>query len=395
MSPDSRWVTVIYPDDFVELWQLGSDPARVDTWSVRRQVVNQTNNVEFSPDGRWLGTVDANGKALLRDLHEPSEFHPLSGEAGNVTAVVFDGQGQALFVGNTQGEITQWPLDASQPWRSPLPAPGRMDAVISVAFSEDDDYLIAGGNRGVVHRWHLGEQDRYSSIYRPQDIHSMDMGSVLRVGYGHDGRLLTWEFDETGERVARELDLGHRGESLGRSAKEAGVSPAGATIRSAEVLLTWADDFKVFASSEGGNRINVWDLSTTVYHQSLQWLGRLPPPRTIEAVGQPAIVALALSPDGGSLATGHEDGSVRLLTLERARTVAEGTLLSGPDERISELQFSADGRQLAAAAADRMYLWETDTQALFDLGCRIAGRNMTSPEWTRYIGERSYDATCD
>ena len=228
-----------------------------------------------------------------------------------------------------------------------------------------------GETAGVVHRWHLGEQDRYSSIYRPQDIHSMDMGSVLRVGYGrdgerivlatHDGRLLTWEFDETGERVARELDLGHRGESLGRSAKEAGVSPAGATIRSAEVLLTWADDFKVFASSEGGNRINVWDLSTTVYHQSLQWLGRLPPPRTIEAVGQPAIVALALSPDGGSLATGHEDGSVRLLTLERARTVAEGTLLSGPDERISELQFSADGRQLAAAAADRMYLWETDT----------------------------------
>jgi hypothetical protein len=39
-------------------------------------------------------------------------------------------------------------------------------------------------------------------------------------------------------------------------------------------------------------------------------------------------------------------------------------------------------------------LWDLDSGHWSDIACRIAGRNLTRAEWTQYLPDRTYAATC-
>ena len=55
--------------------------------------------------------------------------------------------------------------------------------------------------------------------------------------------------------------------------------------------------------------------------------------------------------------------------------------------------FTADGGMLANARFG-MNRWELDPSRWQEAACRAAGRNLTQAEWTEYVGDEPYRATC-
>ena len=71
------------------------------------------------------------------------------------------------------------------------------------------------------------------------------------------------------------------------------------------------------------------------------------------------VMALAVSPDGATLASGSASGQVQLLGLESNQIVAT---LSGHTQAIRSLAFSPDGAILASGAPDGIRLWDVETR---------------------------------
>ena len=112
-----------------------------------------------------------------------------------------------------------------------------------------------------------------------------------------------------------------------------------------ETLWLFDPDATVLASAS--DNVTLWDAadgSKIATLQQLSW-----------------VTALAFSPDKTVLATGHDDGRVRLWNVENQKMLAE---LRDHNFPVSALAFSSDGKQLATAAEDRaIHLIDMATRA--------------------------------
>jgi RNA polymerase sigma factor (sigma-70 family) len=106
--------------------------------------------------------------------------------------------------------------------------------------------------------------------------------------------------------------------------------------------LAFSADGKVLASWGGDSAIRVWDVATGKEH------GRL------ALAPNQGVSCLAWSPDGRRLAVGQE-GTIRLWHMPAGRP---GPLLRGHREGPVALAFSPDGKVLASGGANQVRLWD-------------------------------------
>ena len=118
-------------------------------------------------------------------------------------------------------------------------------------------------------------------------------------------------------------------------------------------------------------------------------------PVTRMLVGVGNIHALAISPNGRTLATGSENRTVRLWDIQTQQAI--GTPLPGPGPGVGTVApyFTPDGEALIASYdTGRAYRWDIRTDTLKRHACQVAGRHLTRAEWTEFLPGRDYAPAC-
>ena len=99
-----------------------------------------------------------------------------------------------------------------------------------------------------------------------------------------------------------------------------------------------------------------------------------------------AVLSIALSPDGKTLASGTFEDNIFLWDITTGRTL--GNPLTKHESAVLSLAFSPDGKMLASASQDRtILLWDLTTKSW---PIMRAYRNLTQ-EWRRHVADLQFN----
>ncbi|MFJ8335346.1 hypothetical protein [Streptomyces sp. NPDC094437] len=437
-SPDGDTLASAGDDGTVRLWDVRDPRHPVALGPSVTGDDGTIYLLAFSPDGHTLATADDNHTVRLWDVRDPR--HPVSvttltGHTGPVRAIAFSPDGHTLASGGDDGTVRLWNVaDPRRP--APLGAPltGHGDTVHSVAFSPDGHTLASGGKDDAVRLWDVRDLRHAHAVGSPLIGHT---GPVWSVAFSPDGdTLAAGSADSTASlwNVASPAHASQIGEPLAGGSGEMyalGFSPDGHTLATGNGdgrvrlwTLPGADmvgqagafrpDGKVLATGGGDGSVRLWDITdpdrpVALGSRSAAGIPRaltfLPDGRTLAALvgGENAVqlwnvadpthpvpygkpfrldaayvgaAALAVSPDGRTLATDKDDRTAQLLDItDPAHPRRLGPVLTGRTALARLLTFSPDGHTLASSGADgTIRLWDvTDRSRARQVGKLLTG----------------------
>lgn len=149
-------------------------------------------------------------------------------------------------------------------------------------------------------------------------------GEVLALAFGPDGSL--WSVEEPG--LLRQWDR-HSGQPIRRH-----------HLSDVETLWVFSDDATWLASAS--DDLSLWESATG---------------KRVATIAQPSwVTTVVFSPHRGLVATGHDDGTIRLWDTATQQLMKE---FPGHSLPVSALAFRRDGTWLASAGEDRdIHLWD-------------------------------------
>ncbi len=159
------------------------------------------------------------------------------------------------------------------------------------------------------------------------------------------------------------------------------ASASGISVES----VAFSPDGHTLASGDDAGTVRLWEVADPV---RLRPLGQ---PLTGAAA---AVGSLAFSLHGSLLASGSLDGAVRLWEVaDPAQPRPLGQPLTGSAAAVGSLAFSPDGHTLASGSGDGTRLWNLSVQYAIDRICSTAG-GLTARQWNEYIPQLRYQPSC-
>ena len=360
-------------DGTIALWSA----IRHQKLGILRGHLDDVNAVAFSPDGSRLASASDDNSVIVWDMAARRPISRLMHD-NLVLTVTFSPDGRYLASGGADQKIRLW--DAAS--LVPLAVSGDLGELVhSLRFSPRDPYLLASLDSGhKVRLWHIPNLSKPVKLQSPNAVDK-------ELAFSPDGKLLA----VGGEKVylvnvagsappvsipaptgaVTSVDFSREGYLVADGSGKNFLmwnNPAAAT---APAVLSGAGDISSMAMTSDGNVLALGDS-----HGMLRlWDLRAYRPITAPiATGQQNLTGLAFSPDNRLLTSAGENGTIRiwrraaLFSATNARNTASRhsdsslTPVGGPlDLRIGDvrsIQFSADGRTLAAAGNDStVTLW--------------------------------------
>jgi WD40 repeat protein len=283
--------------------------------------------VAFSPDGKLLAMVGMGAPVRVWDVATRREVAALPGHEIGGMGAAFSPDGRMLASTGFEGTIRLWEVGT---WRQLAVLTGHRGWVWPVAFTPDGRTLATGSEDHTVRLWDVAARKLRCVLrvhtYWVWRLVISPAGDLMASSSG-DGTTALWRL--SGPKGARLLGVFSLTGDTEEQARSLAFSPDGR-----------------FLAAGGASSARILDVS--------RFRGPGPPapwspPREAVRFPHPTPVwCLGFSPDGQRLATGSDDGVLRLWDLRTRRMEA----LRGHENAILTVTFSPDGKQLATASWD-------------------------------------------
>jgi len=296
-----------------QLWRLGARPAPLAALSSGPAV----NSAAFTDDGKLLALGSADGAITLWDTTDPvkpAALGALTGHTGQVVTLAFAPHSRVLLSGGKDFTLRLWDLTGSN--RGGVVLATHLAAVMSIAFAPDGRAVV-GSDDMTIDTWSLADPAhpvRTGQLEkRTATAHHLTFSPDGRTiaGVGDDQTVRLWDADDATSITTLHVPAPARG-----------------------------------AAFADGGRILVTGDDT-----GMVWIWRLPPPTFSRAAG---IDSLTYQPHGGALVIGEENGTVEV------RNGDKFTRLPAGNAPVDGAAFSPDGTLLATGGQDgAVRLWNT------------------------------------
>lgn len=301
--------------------------------------------VTFSGDGALLAAGGASGNVHLWRVRDHQLLAVCPGTGRWVWAVAFspraEGTRQVVASAGSDCKVHLW--EVTEPDSPGLAVgatalrhhqlAGHTDTIFGLAFHPDGQWLVSASADQTIRLWDVARQELVQTL-------TGHTATVYAVAFHPDGHLLasasrdhTVRLWQVASGVCLQVLAGH----------EAPV-----------VALRFSQDGRWLMSASTDNCILVWRICTQAAGKS----SVAQPERTL-INDAPELTALALSPDGETIATNGPNTTIRLWRR------AEGTLLNtchGHTEMVQSLAFHPNGKTLVSGGWDQaVRFWDVAT----------------------------------
>jgi WD40 repeat protein len=308
----------------------------------------------FSPDGNYLASNSADGQIRIWNLQTGQNVLTLAGHSGIVRAASFSPDSQKLISASDDATLRVWRLNLLH-----------RSTAFPVVYSPDGTLLASGDDEGVVKLW-----DAHSGVLRA--TLSGHTKTIQQIVFSRDGTtILTASLDGTARLWRSDGTPGHILDSKGAELYGAAFSPDDSLIATGDgvgIVHLWRTDsgtplagiadinvearIKAIIFGRSKQELIIGDAKGVIHFWDTS-SGR----ETRPALTYPAeITSLDRSPDGRTVAVAGFDPTPITFALDDPTRQMR---FEGHSASISQLIFSADGRQLASVSDDKtIRIWD-------------------------------------
>lgn len=257
--------------------------------------------VAFLPDGNSFVSVNTNGSIRVWDVTTGQIVRSFAGHQGVINDVVVSHTGTVASAGFDR-TVKLWDPQSGQKL-SELP---HSDMVLSVAFSQDGNYLYSGGREGLLRQWEWTSEREVKVFNRPDpevyDATELVREEVNAISLSPDGkRILTgtnggihlWDI-QSNSQIQKLAD--------GENIESVAFSP---------------DSRWVFAGTESNGVVRIWET------ESGREVDELSVALRDSRLRGHGVSSIAVSGDGGIVISGDETGAILLWNLFRTTVYRE------------------------------------------------------------------------
>lgn len=351
-----------HDDCSIRLWNISSGQCI----STLKGHSNWVRSIDFSPDGKKLVSCSDDKTFIVWDVLDPKKPEILEHNCthkSRLRVVRFSENGKFIASAGDDCVIKIWIILESNSFQLENLTQFITDKhVRAVAFSSNNDLVAASIDDLSVRIWNLNTQECVAKLKNHKNwIRTIQFnydGSILASG-GDDNVVLLW--DVNSKKILRRLE-GHTSRIW---------------------TVSFSPDRKTFVSGSDHQSIKLWDVSYAD-DSTRDIQGKCL--KTIQGYTR-GVRSISFSPSVGLLASGSDDGIVRLWKLDQCKKKTNYSdccvELLGHKGRVWSVAFSSTGKYLVSCSDDNtIRLWKTSSGS-----CRILKGHT---DWVRAVAFHRY-----